>query len=471
MGRGQSLVKNTIILAIGNLFTKLITFFLLPLYTAVLSTEEYGIVDLLNTLVSLLLPIVTFQIEQAMFRKLIDIRDNEKDKKSVISTGVFSVLIQCIIYLILFFIISSFIDNNYKIFLATNVVAYIFASLFQQIARGFGDNKSYTISSIFSGIFTIVFNVIFLVAIKLQAYGMLLGTMIGQIACVVYLFFKLKIYKYLSLKSFDKEILKSLWKYSLPLIPNSISWWVFNASDRVIVSAILGLGLNGILSAANKFSSVYIMVYNFFHLSWIESISLHINDNDIEEFFSKMFNTALRLFVSMGIGIIAVMPFVYPVMIDDKFSDGYYQIPILMIGSILNVFVALETAIYVAKKDTKAIGITSTVSAIINIIVHLILIKFIGLYAASISTLIAYLIICIYRHIDINKKYYRIKIDKLIIFSTIIILSILLPIYYINNKVLCFCGFILAGLYALVINRKSIDTILLMVKEKVKSRR
>ena len=77
MEREKSLVKNTIILSIGNLFTKLITFFLLPLYTAILSTEEYGIVDLLNTLVSLLLPIVTFQIEQAVFRYLIENREKE----------------------------------------------------------------------------------------------------------------------------------------------------------------------------------------------------------------------------------------------------------------------------------------------------------------------------------------------------------------------------------------------------------
>ena len=117
MGRTQNLVKNTMILAVGNIFTKLITFFLLPLYTAILSTEEYGIIDLLNTLVSLLLPIVTFQVEQAMFRRLIEIRNNEEEKKTVISTGVFSVVIQCLIYLVLFFIVSSFIDNNYKIFL------------------------------------------------------------------------------------------------------------------------------------------------------------------------------------------------------------------------------------------------------------------------------------------------------------------------------------------------------------------
>lgn len=470
MGRTQNLVKNTMILAVGNIFTKLITFFLLPLYTAILSTEEYGIIDLLNTLVSLLLPIVTFQVEQAIFRRLIEIRNNEEEKKIVISTGIFSVVIQCLVYLILFFIISSFINNSYKIFLATNVVAYIFASLLQQIARGVGNNKAYTISSIFSGIFTIAFNVLFLVSFKLQAYGMLLGTMIGQIACSAYLFFVLKLYKYLNIKAFKKEVLKELWKYSIPLIPNSISWWVFNASDRVIVSAILGLGVNGILSAANKFSSVYIMVYNFFHLSWIESISVHINDEDIEEFFSKMFNSALRFFLAMGIGIIAIMPFIYPIMIDAKFTEGYCLVPILMIGSIFNVIVALETAVYVAKKNTKAIAMTSGVSAVINIITHLLLIKFIGIYAAAISTLLAYFVMSIYRYADIKKRYYKIKIDKSIISSAIVILVILLPFYYTNNRKLSLVGLLITIIYAWILNRKSIKSIFITLKEKIKSR-
>ena len=136
MSREKTLFKNTLIITIGKVCTQLVTFLLLPLYTSILSTEEYGTVDLLNTLVSLLLPIVTFQVEQAVFRNLIDNRENEDDKKSIISTSIFSVMAQCIIYLIIFFIISPFVKNNYKYFLATNVIEYIFSSLMQQIARG-----------------------------------------------------------------------------------------------------------------------------------------------------------------------------------------------------------------------------------------------------------------------------------------------------------------------------------------------
>ena len=466
MEREKKLVKNTLILSIGNLFTKLITFFLLPLYTAILSTEEYGIVDLLNTLVSLLLPIVTFQIEQAVFRYLIENRENERQKKKIISTSFFIVIVQIIIYMLIFVFVSNLIKNEYKIFLATNVIVYILASLLQQIARGFGDNKSYTISSIFSGIFTIVFNVLFLVALDLHAYGMLIGTMIGQIACIVYLFLKLKIYKYLSINCFDKKMLYKMWRYSLPLIPNSISWWVFNASDRVIVSMILGLSMTGILSAANKFSTLYIMVYNFFHLSWLEIISLYIKDSDIESFFNNIFNKVLKIFISIALCIIAVMPFVYPIIINQKFAEGYNQIPIIMIGSILNVVVALETAVYVAKKDTKSIAITSGIAAILNILLHLILIKYIGLYAASISTLLAYFIMMIYRHVNISKKYYKIKINISTIISTFVILGMIMLCYYINYPILNLFCLTITILFSLFINKEFIVDILNMIQKR-----
>ena len=196
MNREKNLAKNTIIITIGKVCTQLITFFLLPLYTGILSTEEYGIVDLLNTLVSLLLPIVTFQVEQAVFRELIEVR-GKKDKESrIISSAVITVIFQCIVYLIIFALISPFINNNYKFFLATNVVANIFLSLLLQIARGFGNNKKYAFASFISALSTIVFNVLFLVVIKLGANGMLLGTMLGQIVATIYLFVSLKLYKY-----------------------------------------------------------------------------------------------------------------------------------------------------------------------------------------------------------------------------------------------------------------------------------
>ena len=467
MSREKNLAKNTIIITIGKICTQLITFFLLPLYTGILSTEEYGTVDLLNTLVSLLLPIVTFQVEQALFRELIEVRDNEESKKKIISSGVITVIFQCIIYLIIFALISPFINNNYKFFLATNVIAYIFLSLFQQIARGLGDNKRYAIGSFISALFTILFNVLFLVVIKLGSYGMLLGTMSGQLIASIYLFISLKLYSYIKVNEYKKDIIKKLWKYSIPLIPNAISWWIFNASDRVIATMFLGVDRNGILAASLKFSSVFITFYNIFNMSWTESISVAINDEDVDDYFNKMFNIILNLFTAMSIGMISCMPFVFPIMINEKFGSGYGLVPISIIASLFNVVVGLLSVIYVAKKNTKAIANTSIVSAIINIVVHLSLIKFVGLYAAVISTFASFFIMSIYRLIDINKKYFKIKINKFLIIKTIITLIIVIPLYYINNIYLNIISLIIAIIFAWNINKKSIDIIFSFMKKKL----
>lgn len=465
MSREKNLAKNTIIITIGKICTQLITFFLLPLYTGILSTEEYGTVDLLNTLVSLLLPIVTFQVEQAIFRELIEVRDDKIAESKIISSGVITVFFQCIIYLIIFSLISPFINNNYKFFLATNVVTYIFLSLFQQIARGFGDNKKYAIGSFISALFTIIFNILFLVVIKLGAYGMLLGTMSGQLIASLYLFISLKLYSYIKVNEYKKDIIKKLWKYSIPLIPNAISWWIFNASDRVIATTFLGVDQNGILAASLKFSSVFITFYNIFNMSWTESISVAINDEDVDDYFNKMFNIILNLFTAMAVGMIACMPFVFPIMINEKFGSGYGLVPISIIASLFNVVVGLLSVIYVAKKNTKAIANTSIVSAIINIVVHLSLIKFVGLYAAVISTFASFFIMSIYRLIDINKKYFKIKINKFLIIKTIITLIIVIPLYYINNIYLNIISLIIAIIFAWNINKKSIDIIFSFMKK------
>lgn len=468
MSREKNLAKNTIIITIGKICTQLITFFLLPLYTGILSTEEYGAVDLLNTLVSLLLPIVTFQVEQAVFRELIEVR-GKKDKESrIISSAVITVIFQCIVYLVIFALISPFINNHYKFFLATNVVANIFLSLLLQIARGFGDNKKYAFASFISALSTIIFNVLFLVVIKLGANGMLLGTMLGQIVATIYLFISLKLYKYLKVKDYKKEVIKSLWKYSLPLIPNAISWWVFNASDRVIASAFLGIDQNGILAASLKFSAVFITFYNIFNMSWTESISIAIKDDDVNDYFNRMLNIVLRLFTAIGVGMIACMPFVFPIMINEKFSAGYGLVPISIIGSLFNVVVGLISVIYVAEKNTKAIASTSIVSAVINIIVHLVLIKFIGLYAAVISTFVAFFVMSIYRLMDASKRYFKIKIDMKFIIQSLIALIFVFVSYYINNIYLNVFVVLFAVLFAIYINKDSFDIIFKLFTKKLK---
>lgn len=470
MKRETVLIKNTLIITIGKICTQMISFFLLPLYTAILTTEQYGVVDLLNTLIALLAPIVTLQIEQALFRHLIDVREKKEDIKTIISTTIFFVIIQMLIYLLIFSLSSKWIHNEYKVFLFTNLIASIFSSIMLQISRGLGDNINYAIGSFITAMTMIIFNIVFLLIFDMGAYGMLCASLLANILCGIYIFITKKIYNYISIKKIKKQILKEMFKYSIPLIPNALSWWIFNFSDRVIVSAVLGIAANGILATSHKFSTVYITIYNIFNMTWTESAAMYIDDEDSDNFFSKIINSMFAIFSCICFGIITVMPFIFPIMINKTYGGAYYQIPILMLASLANVGIGLISVIYIAKKQTKEIAKNSVISAIINIVVHLVLIKFVGLYAASVSTLIAYLLMFIYRSIDI-KKYIELKIDKRLLFSTLIMAIIILVQYYIKNLILNIIMFNVTVIYSVIINRKNIKFVINTMLKRIEERR
>lgn len=465
MNREKQLIKNTIIVAIGKICTQFISFFLLPLYTSYLTTGEYGTVDLLNTYVSLLIPVIFLQMDQSIFRHLIDIRNNEEKKKKYISTSIIVVLTQSILFFIFYIFVSKFINNDYKYFLAIIVVLTMFSNLLLQISRGLGDNLSYSTGSLISGLSTVFFNIILIIIFKIGAYGMLFATIFGNFLSIIYLLFKNRIHKYFSIKCYDNSIRKELWKYSIPLVPNQLSWWVINASDRTIITQILGVGINGIYSAANKFSSICITLFSIFNLTWSESAALHVKDADSDTFFSNILNTSLKLFVSLCLGIISFMPFVFKFLITGEgYSNAYYQIPILLLSTIFNIVVSLLGAIYIAYKKSDKIAKTAIVAAIINISTNLIMIRYIGLFAASISTLIAYFSMAVYRYFDVQ-KYVKIKFDKKFIFISVFITFLIVYLYYARNIILCILGVLTSIVFALYFNKEIINSTIKSIKK------
>lgn len=466
MNKKKELAKNTLIILAGKVCTQFVSFFLLPLYTAVLVSEDFGLVDLVTTYVGLLVPIITLQLESALFRYLVDVRDNEIEKKSIISNVFIGVLIQIMIFLILYISILLFIDIKYEYYICSMIIATIFSNVLLQISRGLGDNIGYSIGSVIAGTLTIILNLMLLLVFKLGPSGMFISTIFANMICGIFIFTRLKLTKYIDLKCLNKEAITRLLRYSIPLIPNGVIWWIINVSDRTIVSIFLGNSANGIYAIANKFSGIFISVYNIFNISWTESASLHINSEDRDEFFSTTISGMFKLFGVICLGIIVGIPFVFPIIINSQYSLAYNYIPILMVATLLNVFVGLVSAIYVAKKLTKEIAKTSFLSGVINIIGNLIMIKYIGIYGAAISTLLSFFIMAIYRYIDVQ-KYVKIKLDKLMLAHMTLVFTVSIYLYYKNNTILNVLNLIIMLIYTYYYNKKTIINTVKIVRNKV----
>ena len=467
MNKKKQFAKTTLIIFFGKVCTQLISFFLLPLYTAYLSKSEYGIVDLIQTYVLLFVPIITLELEMSIFRYLIDSRDDEKSTEKLISNNFYILGISLTLFTIIFFIVNCFVDIPFPFVIWIDIIVCVLSGNFLQIARGFGQTLDYSISCILTGVTTVISNIILICHFGMQSEGMIISMALANFVCSLYLFIRLKLWKKINFKLVDHKLLKEMYKYSIPLVPNGISWWIVNVSDRTIITWILGTAANGLYAISNKFPTIISSLTGIFNLSWSESAALNINSPGRDEFFSDIANTIMKLFVALGAGMLACMPFVFPIMINSKYNGAYDYIPPLVLATVFNVAICLYSQIYLAKKLSKKVASTTIMGAIINIVINLIFIKQLGLYAAAFSTAIAYFAMFIYRHFDI-KQYVNIQYDKLLLLRSVLIFTFIIWVYYSKSFYLHLIGLIVVVLYAIASNYKFLRSSYNTIKNKIK---
>lgn len=456
MNREQELAKNTVIIFIGKICTQFLSFFLLPIYTRVLSTEEYGLVDLYTTCQMLIIYIVYAQIEQAIFRFIVDHRKDSQGREEISSTVFIYYILASVVLAIIFFVACKIFEIEYASLLYANVIACSITNILQQYLRGLGDNVGFSLGSFTCAIATILINIICLLVLHMGVEGMLLGNLGGFIISSGLMILRSQAFQYFKLSSVSIKRLKELLAYSLPLVPNALSWWIMSASDRIIVSAFLGNSATGLLSVSQKFSTVYSNMYTMFHMSWSESASLHIAEGDKDVFLQRVINSMLRFFSSVAVGLILIMPFVFPVLIDQEYFEAYYLIPIYILSAFFNVIQGLYSVVYIALKKTKNIAKTTVLAAIINLVVHLFCINLIGMYAAAVSSVVSYMAISIYRYYDI-KKYVNVPINSRDIIIIAILFVVAFSTYYIQNWLISAISLAIAFVFCLYFNWEIVE--------------
>lgn len=397
------LIKNTLIIALGKMSTQFLTFLLLPVYTSKISSTEYGNIDLIISYSTFLIPIITIQQEFAVFRFLIDARGDDRKVAGIISTGVFNMLKLLLPFSIIATPILFLLKIKFAEWIILNILATATLSFFLQVSRGVGESLKYSVTSILTGMINVGLNLFFIFGLNLGGEAILIASVISSIIGVCYLIGSLRLTDKIAKAFVEKDIKKMLIRYSLPVMLNGVAWWVVNASDRTIMAYFVSLSAVGVYAAANTFASVVNGLFYIFNMSWSESASMHLKSKDAEGYFSDVFNSMVKIFTFICSALIFALPIAFKLLIKQDYRESYNYIPLLVLGALIcgiaNYYSCIYSALLVPQKIMK----TTLIAGLVNVLIDLVLVHFIGVYAAIISTIIAFSIMLVMRHLDIIK--------------------------------------------------------------------
>lgn len=451
MKQEKELLKNTFIIAIGKFSTQIVSFLLVSLYTAKLTTQEYGSYDLIITIITFITPFITLTLEESMFRFLIDAK-SKREERSIITQTIVTILttlfIACIV---IFLVIKIFSINTTKLFIPY-VIAVVLMALMNALVRGLGKIKLYSLSNFILSVITIVLNIVFILGTSLKVDGLLLSVIIANLIMVVFLSVSLRLKEFVDIKLINKDLMKEMLTYSIPLIPHSLSWTIINLSDRVIITSILGTASNGIYAVSNKFPTIINTVYNYFAIAWKESAAKALHEDESNKYYNKIYGSLRNLVYAATVFVISAVPFIFNILIKGEgYKEAYLYIPILVFSVYFSNMASFYGGIFSAYKKTKIIGSTTLVAAIINLSVNIILIKFIGVYAAAFSTLLSSVFLYMYRKIKM-KELVKLKHSKDKNFTILITLIVFLA-YYSNNMIFQIISLVFTAIYSLMMNK------------------
>ena len=405
--KNKDLIKGIGTYALGTFGTKILSFLIVPLYTYYIATSDMGVYDLVISTISLITPVITMQISDAAYRWII--RNDVDNKEDYIRATMQVLLINCSLAVIIILVINHFYSIPYCIYFCIILVFSRAFQTVQKIVRGLKKQWLFAVSGIAYTIVFLSLNIIQLCVLGGGIESLFQSTIVANIvAIIVIVIFEPKLRINYSRKT-DIKLVLELYKYSIPLVPNYLNWWVMNSSDRYIVLFALGSSSNGILAIAHKFPSMFQAVLNLFNNSW-QDLSVADTETDVGKYYTNVFHIFYRMTLTILWLGIPLTKIVIQFIMSPAYKSASNIVSFYYLGTVFQSFSSFYGVGYLRSKNTGRAFSTSVYGAIINAVVNMVLIRFIGLQAASFSTFIGFFAMWMIREKQ-NRKELGIKIN------------------------------------------------------------
>ncbi len=400
--RLKRLFGNTVIFTAGKFISKLLVFFMMPLYTACLSEAQYSTADLITQLANLLIPLACLGISEGIFRNA---AAKEGDKEAFFSSGVAILGISTLGFLLLsplLLLLEYFAPYVWLIVLF--VLCSNIHSVCAQYVCAIGKTKTFAAQGILNTALNIGFNLLFLLGFGMKIEGYVLSVVCADFVTTLTLIFTCKLWRAFSVRKISRPLMGDLLRFSLPLIPTTVFWWITGVSDRYLVARMRSDTENGLYAAAYKIPTLLTYMVSVFNEAWRLSA---VRESDDEEecavFFGKVFRYYVAIVFVGGAFLIAFAKVCSFVLFAESYYRAWLYVPILVIATVFTSFDSFLATAYFTKKKTMASFYTSMAGAVLNIALNLIWIPMWGAVGASIATFVSYFAVFVLRAVTMHK--------------------------------------------------------------------
>lgn len=395
----KSLITDVIVFALGNLGSKIVLFFMVPLYTNYLTTEEYGASDFVFTIAQLVVPFVSLVIFDAVLRFGLAKNAN---KKNVLKSSLLVILIGTLLSIAATPLLDLYQPlSEWKWYLCIYVILNMYNSVMLNYLKITEKNKAYAAISIISTFILAISNIVLLIFAKMGISGYLLSTIIASISTALLASFIARLKVTLQKGVVDKRLLCRMIKFSAPLVLNNISWWIIQSSDKIMIESMIGMAALGLYTAATKIPSLINVLISIFSQAWgISSIKEFESSND-KKFYSDIFIAYSTIAFSVAILLTTIIKPFMSLYVSDIFYESWRFVPLLLVSAAFSAIASYYGSLYGALKISIHSMRSTLCAAILNIIINYFGIKAYGVWGAVIGTTIAYLVLALYRMIDV----------------------------------------------------------------------
>ena len=398
----KQLGSDSLIYGLSGVVTRMISIFLIPIYTRLFVPEDYGIINLINTTFFLLGLLVVCALDNSASRWFYDSKD-EADHKQTFGTWIWfqfilSIAVAIIVILLSPYLVNTFFKEDgkpiYFILPAITLITNILPAVINNWYRVHRRPLATVLFSLFQSIVTIGLSVLFVIVFRWHITGVFAALAISS--AIFSLVALQQMHGWFSTKYFSKQRLIVMLKYAVPFIPAAIAYWLLNSTDSYFIAFFKDKAEVGLFGIGAGLASGIALFTVAFQQAWGPFAFSIMNDENAKQVYANVF-----LLYGYVTGFLAALlmlfaPEILMILTAPAYHDAAWVAGILSYNLVLIGFTYIASIGISIAKITAPYGIAMLFATILTIILDIILIPKFGKEGSAIATVAAQLIVPAY---------------------------------------------------------------------------